>query len=1045
MVIRAICTILANEHYDPMVNQGGPDLRHLGERNLSLEPHEFLNKLNLFGAANDIQKVRLDIQATVRSHLRACNFVRLNDEAGAFLVAWLNSALGQQQVSNGGDFEPPMEMIRGDTSIVSEIEMMDAAETAWSSQHGQAKVFGAIPEKGIESAVQAFEQQQSLERAPSRQISSRQAHISKPNTADRPVIEKQLTKEKTADEKVADMEKRDKIRKAQERKRKPLPEIKEKPKVFDELSVADADTINALRYELMKMQRELLRRKVLDPRHYNALSLDESAKQLKMGNTSLNDMSSGIGIITSSDGKKGSVTEDHAGSLLVSREIVLFEKELEVGKSFFKIEMVYNVITERITFRVVQIHDALSVLSNPAYAVGERMLVHRMDFSRVLFQRVTGSAFDVFMNDGIHIRKAKIEQIIEQIEEFVNDQQGSSEPVEDIVVRADRELYRNHITVDGVGVDVEITRNFECTGLIVKCSPARGATVGQANGGVVSLEVFDKELLVLLINQRSLFTLSQIKWQSLQVVAEWLVTLVRVTRVFVKNSYLEEGSAPPTRPISAISFDTTVDEKEPQSKMKSEQKGVEQSIVPPSQIIEVDLEKKEDPHKLQTILDVNLDRNVHIERKAFLQWRSRHVPRINGLNCKLIATQESETLRIQVHIKVPHPKSMKGDELIDFSKFFEDEEFFDTTDNTVYPSAVHSMSFSLTGQELLVFGSAKVMEEHSVSMSAFPGKNHPAEFMFNIINRLNVKFHGDLSDPYNRSCSAMFAGSWELEYDRKLFRDIRTISGGVLMLTASAIGGEILFDAEPTDGSIYKEVGSKLMEEGEIQDLVFGEGWPLDTLEPAHRNNLAFRALEKLKIIEDKRTHRLELYNFPESKLMMVTIQAPVGKPEKLVGTVEINEFLTLTDLRVVLQHELDRERMPRSYQFNYKGSVCAFRQEGMRRAWDLLPKCTLVPRKGNELKKKDSEEGKEGTGSMITGSKSLETDVKRRVSNKLVPVPLMTLARLQEETGIMHLLHPRNDFFQVGDMLKIGNIKGRDYTVSFMDYKVLTICHRTK
>jgi len=52
----------------------------------------------------------------------------------------------------------------------------------------------------------------------------------------------------------------------------------------------------------------------------------------------------------------------------------------------------------------------------------------------------------------------------------------------------------------------------------------------------------------------------------------------------------------------------------------------------------------------------------------------------------------------------------------------------------------------------------------------------------------------------------MYSENWEFNYDRRLFRDIRTISGGVMMVTASAIGGEILYDAQPTDGSIYKEV-----------------------------------------------------------------------------------------------------------------------------------------------------------------------------------------------------------------------------------------------
>ena len=232
------------------------------------------------------------------------------------------------------------------------------------------------------------------------------------------------------------------------------------------------------------------------------------------------------------------------------------------------------------------------------------------------------------------------------------------------------------------------------------------------------------------------------------------------------------------------------------------------------------------------------------------------------------------------------------------------------------------------------------------------------------------------------------------------------------------------------------------MEEVDLQDLVFGEGWPIDILDPSQRNQLAFRTLEKLKVIEDKKKNRLELYNHPESKLLIITLQTAIGRSEKPLGTVEINEFLTLSDLRILLAHELDRERMPRSYQFLYKGSQCAIRQESMRRAWDTLPKCTLIQRKGNEPEKEKNNETTNADLASKTDVQSsnnastLNDTLSRRVSNRLVPIPIPSLARIQEETGVVHLLHERKNFIKQGDIIRIGNIKGRDYTVSFMDAK---------
>ena len=162
-----------------------------------------------------------------------------------------------------------------------------------------------------------------------------------------------------------------------------------------------------------------------------------------------------------------------------------------------------------------------------------------------------------------------------------------------------------------------------------------------------------------------------------------------------------------------------------------------------------------------------------------------------------------------------------------------------------------------------------------------------------------------------------------------------------MTVTATAVGREILYTVEPTDSSIYKEVGPKLMEETELRELALGEGWPSDILDPAQRTQLAYRALEKLKVIDDKKKHRLELYNYPESKLLTVALQIP-GKADKIIGSVEISEFLTLNDLRTVLAYELDQESLPRGYQFIYKGTPCAIRQEYLRRAWELLPKVTI-------------------------------------------------------------------------------------------------------
>lgn len=173
----------------------------------------------------------------------------------------------------------------------------------------------------------------------------------------------------------------------------------------------------------------------------------------------------------------------------------------------------------------------------------------------------------------------------------------------------------------------------------------------------MTLEVFDKELLILLINQRSLFLLSQTKWPSLEVVADWLITRVNVKRIYLRND-----NANATGNINSVNITRAKSAStahKPNNKFLNEENMVASKTLTlsnsnssfPSEEnqVNVELEKQE---SLQMILEVILNRAVSIERTAFLQWRSRKVPRLQGLICKLTAYQESETLVFHAHLKV---------------------------------------------------------------------------------------------------------------------------------------------------------------------------------------------------------------------------------------------------------------------------------------------------------------------------------------------------------------------------------------------------------
>ena len=51
--------------------------------------------------------------------------------------------------------------------------------------------------------------------------------------------------------------------------------------------------------------------------------------------------------------------------------------------------------------------------------------------------------------------------------------------------------------------------------------------------GPMMIDVADKELQILLINQRGLYLLSQIKWSCMEMVAQWLSSRIQVKRISI--------------------------------------------------------------------------------------------------------------------------------------------------------------------------------------------------------------------------------------------------------------------------------------------------------------------------------------------------------------------------------------------------------------------------------------------------------------------------------------------------------------------------------
>jgi hypothetical protein len=68
----------------------------------------------------------------------------------------------------------------------------------------------------------------------------------------------------------------------------------------------------------------------------------------------------------------------------------------------------------------------------------------------------------------------------------------------------------------------------------------------------------------------------------------------------------------------------------------------------------------------------------------------------------------------------------------------------------------------------------------------------------------NDYVQGSKTKPYAQSCSAYESENWIVAFNRKLIREIRTVSKRVLLMTVSAVGSELLFEAEAVDSTTDK-------------------------------------------------------------------------------------------------------------------------------------------------------------------------------------------------------------------------------------------------
>ena len=1042
VLVRTAITLMIPENTRP--GDLGPELRHMIDETLQIQPPQFLYLLNNY--PSEKVSYSLELLACIRHLLKDVSTTGFTDIASAYLFEWVKRVIGSDafgphaEEPNAATLPPPNKKKSRRKSLVR-----SGNPSPQRQNHSQPPAVPPVPAP-LQSAAQEDDASSIGSPSPSK---------AKRLKSDRAGANGSKDSDPGAERGSAALERLMKVRPKKAKKRNTA------GGAGGDGSGTSMETLDALKYEILTMQQELLRRKILDPKAYGLVPaklygptvLDVSERRLEAEEQATMASSSAAARVR---GKKYDAPPEYMNveevdemgnirkELQPLQALVLFKDTMRVKTGAYgQLEILVNlnksiVFTQfrRPVYPEVNLQaeaEDLSIESSAATASkGPEQVVTFSSLSKLLFDRLTGLQIDAVVEANDKTRHIQLAAFVNRTQQHLDRFFDPSILRQHISFQLDLVIVREQLSTGNTAVDVVMERSVDSPGLIIRAVPSEASHISKEKMDNTSINIFlhDRELLVLLINQRGLYTLALTKWSCLEMVARWVLSRLHINKI----------------PIS---------------------------LPNPSGILNVDnsglqaLSGDKDGMVKKAYFEVKIDRSVDIVEEVRKYWSASNVPVLNDIriNCMVSARQELEMLHFKVILKLRYvptavvERRLKEKEaarayrakLIEFTTPYDDDHRgdrvipntwdipFDTDDE----AETHTLkfAFALTGNELLTFGTGESLDERKVQKKH--DQNYEATlFMKNVMSRMSIVFKGTKSAPQDESVHCKVDENWELKYNRKLLRDVRTVSGGIMAITAYGYGDEILFESKPTDQTVYSAIGSKLFGPSELEEIANSEGWSLDVLEPGNRVILAHRIAEKLKVILHEDKHKLEFYTYPETRMLEVVTQATINKPETCIGVVEINSLITLNELRIVINHELDKDQIPKLYRFVYKNGPCSLKQEPFRKAWECLPRCMLICKTVRDINRSADtiDKSKETTEKAVGKGKKTDEEAKKRdlSGKKLVPVPIPTLCKAQEGVYYIYTRHDMSDTVLPGDILRIGHIEGSDFAVPLSFARVL-------
>ena len=483
----------------------------------------------------------------------------------------------------------------------------------------------------------------------------------------------------------------------------------------------EPETLSALRYELVKMQQELLRRNILDGKHYSAMSVDTlfPLRAKEQATVTLANHISDRALVDIST--KSSLSRLAVMSRLAPDAPDRHETRIRLletpglfcngDRGVIEVVLLSNRQTDTITIAgevqvVTSSRDSDSVQESGskmrhtvAYTIADGLLINRL----------TGSTMDRIEEASTERRAEILHPFVEQIRLKMGEKVS---PKGCFVLPADRVLLRENVLFEGVARNVLIERDVNRSGLVITCTPlppplsysTYGSDVSTdstqhslESGGFGSTILFlpDVELRVLLVNQRGLFEMAVSRWDSMVTVSRWLCTRMtlksknrnrnEVTSASAHthaHKYLQNG---PTR--SCVTGESSL-RKIIKNNGNISNFLAEQQIVGNTATSTLGLPNIENHQNkgnsikkvfitsFPSIIESSLSREVEIPGEAKRQWIGRNVPCLRSTTVEISSHQDLRMLVFGIKLTVPpplpHETEVKG--LLNYTDCDEEQE-----------------------------------------------------------------------------------------------------------------------------------------------------------------------------------------------------------------------------------------------------------------------------------------------------------------------------------------------------------------------------------